>query len=160
MALGLTASSYDAAMVHSLSLSYALTGADCIDVAANGAIVHAARVEMAAASELSMQNDAPLLTVSVYDGSDPHFRKASFDATRRPTDAIDATGVRFEGYYRNGRCVPVCSLGLVIARDERRDVKYMRELFDSGSVDAVEIHTQVHGVILLRRFGCKSLKLS
>lgn len=140
-------------MVRNLSLAYALAGADCVDVAADGAVVHAARAGLAAAAAMRGDVNPPLLMVSVSDGPDPHFRKASFDPAHCPSDcarpcervcpadAINAAGVRFDRCYGCGRCVPACPLGLVIAHDERRDVAYMRSLLDAGGIDAVEIHT-------------------
>lgn len=90
------ASHHHAFHVHNLALIYALAGADCIDVAADPAVVAAARkgieVAIALSSGLCLGADpaaradfiassstSPWLMVSVNDGEDPHFRKAWFD---------------------------------------------------------------------------------
>ena len=97
--------------VRSLALAYSLAGADCIDVAADTAVITAAREGIRVAKELSKQPElsithknhnpqipsiistsnnraiskainSPWLMVSINDGEDPHFRKAEFDRTQ------------------------------------------------------------------------------
>ncbi|MBD1850131.1 LdpA C-terminal domain-containing domain [Leptolyngbya sp. FACHB-711] len=80
--------------VRTLALAYALAGADCIDVAADPAVIHAA--QSALESAMSLQKSAqqrgflieglPWLMVSLNDGEDPHFRKAEFDPACCPPD--------------------------------------------------------------------------
>lgn len=90
--------------VRSLALVYSLAGADCIDVAANPAVIAAATEGIKVAQ--SIQNNvnqvsslpptsyllpstlrtSPWLMVSINDGEDPHFRKAEFDLTQCPQD--------------------------------------------------------------------------
>ena len=97
--------------VRNLALAYSLAGADCIDVAADAAVIAAAREGIRVAQELSKQaelsitrkdydcqtlslslktesknHSTPWLMVSINDGEDPHFRKAKFDQTQCPTN--------------------------------------------------------------------------
>lgn len=93
--------------MRNLALVFALAGADCIDVAADPAVVSAARDGVEAArhwlashsslthgSAGTMQPSSPWLMVSLNDGEDPHFRKAAFDPQgcladcHRPCEAI------------------------------------------------------------------------
>lgn len=75
-----------------LALVYTLAGADCIDVAADPAVISAAQagIEMATQMiEVAQQRGfaakgRPWLMVSFNDGEDPHFRKAEFDASTCP----------------------------------------------------------------------------
>ena len=79
--------------VRSLTLAYALAGADCIDVAADPAVIVAAQEGLQAAASLGhaarkrgfAYQGRPLLMVSLNDGEDPHFRKAQFDSTQCPS---------------------------------------------------------------------------
>lgn len=113
--------------VRSLALAYSLAGADCIDVAADSAVIAAAREGIKAAQKLANQNellftrknhdcptspssnslkkkqtDSPWLMVSINDGEDPHFRKAEFDKTQCPTDCSQP-------------CVQICPAGAIRA---------------------------------------------
>ncbi len=80
--------------IRNLTLAYALAGADCIDVAADPAVIAAAREGIEAALRLteffprweSATDRSPLLMVSLNDGEDPHFRKAQFDPSACPAD--------------------------------------------------------------------------
>ena len=101
--------------VRSLALAYSLAGADCIDVAADAAVITAAREGIRVAEKLSKQaeltiarenhnrrvfstrsaiknrvtdkqNNSPWLMISINDGEDPHFRKAEFARTQCPVD--------------------------------------------------------------------------
>ena len=100
--------------IRSLVIAYGLEGADCIDVAAEPAVVAAAQEGLAACERLTIakkshqnsqnypqqnqqnyphhnqqQDDRwrkPWLMVSVNDGEDPHFRTARFDPKRCPAD--------------------------------------------------------------------------
>ena len=94
--------------VRSLALAYSLAGADCIDVAADAAVIAAAqegirvarKIQLTAGAIASKNYDChqlsphnqhltprlPWLMVSVNDGEDPHFRKAEFDVTQCPSD--------------------------------------------------------------------------
>lgn len=162
--------------VRNLSLIYALAGADCIDVSADAAVVAAAREGVAAAKVLAQSSQdvtafalgsappAPWLMISLNDGEDPHFRKATFDPQRcpadcprpcadlcpaaaiLPADSITGSIEEFQGViaercYGCGRCLPVCPLGLIETQAYQRSVGAIAPLLTT--VDAVEIHTQV-----------------
>ena len=112
--------------IRSLALAYSLAGADCIDVAADLAVITAAQEGINAARKQlqceSVSDSLPWLMVSINDGSDPHFRKAKFDVTQCPTDCpqpcanvcpADAINLNLEGVidslcYGCGRCEPIC----------------------------------------------------
>ncbi len=80
--------------VRSLTLAYTLAGADCIDVAADPAVIAATQEALQVATRLESEAQArgwgrrsrPWLMVSLNDGEDPHFRKAEFDPNLCPTD--------------------------------------------------------------------------
>lgn len=80
--------------IRNLALAYALAGADCIDVAADPAVILAAKTALDVASQFvrtSRQQSLhhlglPWLMVSFNDGEDPHFRKAEFDPANCPVD--------------------------------------------------------------------------
>ncbi len=80
--------------VRNLTLAYTLAGADCIDVAADPAVIAAAKEAIEVASELGEVaqvrgfgfRSRPWLMVSLNDGEDPHFRKAEFNPELCPTD--------------------------------------------------------------------------
>jgi Fe-S-cluster-containing hydrogenase component 2 len=76
--------------IEHLTRVYALAGADCIDLAADPAVIAVARQTLDTLSEwgdrLGIVVDRPWLMVSVNDGEDPHFRKAVFDPQQCPSD--------------------------------------------------------------------------
>jgi Fe-S-cluster-containing hydrogenase component 2 len=80
--------------VRSLVLAYTLAGADCIDVAADPAVITAAKQALTVATELAGvarskgfgYQSLPWLMVSLNDGEDPHFRKAEFNPAYCPAD--------------------------------------------------------------------------
>lgn len=80
--------------VRNLTLAYTLAGADCIDVAADPAVIAAAQDALEVAGELGEEARArgfgfghrPLLMVSLNDGEDPHFRKAEFNPELCPSN--------------------------------------------------------------------------
>ncbi len=87
--------------VRSLALAYALAGADCIDVAADPAVIATVRDALRIAVNLRKtaqlkgysaanlpSESSPWLMVSLNDGEDPHFRKAEFDPQRCPADCF------------------------------------------------------------------------
>ncbi len=80
--------------VRNLTLAYTLAGADCIDVAADPAVIAAAKTALGMATSLVESGQAqsmgycyqPWLMVSLNDGEDPHFRKAEFNPNACPPD--------------------------------------------------------------------------
>jgi Fe-S-cluster-containing hydrogenase component 2 len=152
--------------VRNLVLAYALAGADCIDVAADPAVVLTAKLALEKAQRLAIRglspNPAtspnPLLMVSLNAGEDPHFRKAIFDADACPTDcwrpceqvcpadaiAFSATqsGVITDRCYGCGRCLPICPANHIVTQAHH---PCLDEVIASvlPQVNALEIHTQV-----------------
>jgi Fe-S-cluster-containing hydrogenase component 2 len=150
------ASSHDVARIRNLSMLYATLGVDCVDAAADTAVMAAVREGFAAATALSEdRRDAglqtPWLMVSVNDNEDPHFRKATFPTSACPSacarpcefvcpaDAIDATGVLADICYGCGRCIPVCPESIISAVSYVHSADYVCQLLCAA--DAVEIHT-------------------
>ncbi len=160
------ASFQDLPAIRNLTLAYTLAGVDCIDVAAEPAVVAAAQAGLAAAQmlwPLAQQRGypherSPWLMVSVNDGIDPHFRKAVFDPQycpadcRRPcikicpADAIAFTpthqGVITDRCYGCGRCLPICPIQHITAQKHIVTPATIWPLLESGVVQAIEIHTQ------------------
>ncbi|QSF49441.1 circadian clock protein LdpA [Thermosynechococcus sp. TA-1] len=150
------ASFQDVAQIYNLTLAYALAGADCIDVAADPAVIYAANDALTVAASLGATR--PLLMVSINDGADPHFRKATFDPSRcppacdRPCERIcPAAAIRFDeqvqGVVRDrcygcGRCLPLCPLGLISTYEQPAVFEQITPLIAQGTIQALEIHTQ------------------
>ncbi|MGF1514054.1 MAG: circadian clock protein LdpA [Elainellaceae cyanobacterium] len=148
--------------VRSLALAYGLAGSDCVDVAADPAVVAAVRSAQAAIASLApeahqrgFRPQVPWLMISLNDGDDPHFRKAVFDPALCPPDCprpceavcpaeaiVPESGVLSERCYGCGRCLPVCPPGQISAQSYRVSPEAVAPLVMSG-IDAVEIHTQV-----------------
>ncbi|CAN0117539.1 unnamed protein product, partial [Scytosiphon promiscuus] len=85
------ASFEDLPAVRDLALVYTLAGADCIDVAAEEAVIEAARdgvhAALGVAEAIGQPMRAPWLMMSVNDDEeDPHFRKAVFDPDLCPPE--------------------------------------------------------------------------
>ena len=74
--------------IRNLALVYSLAGADCIDMAADQAVIHSVMDGIKVARKFHSQaidggytpQIEPLLMVSINDGEDPHFRKAIFNS--------------------------------------------------------------------------------
>ena len=155
--------------IRNLALAYAIAGADCIDVAADPAVVEAVKESFSVISWLrqteeftrsfpiSLPTDQPLLMVSFSDGEDPHFRKATFNPDRCPSDcsrpceaicpaaaiAFDSSpGVIEARCYGCGRCLPVCPIGQIETVTCATSVSAIAPTL-LQQVDAIEIHTQV-----------------
>ncbi|MFN9871873.1 MAG: LdpA C-terminal domain-containing domain [Cyanobacteriota bacterium] len=155
------ASNQDLASIEDLAGLYALAGVHCIDVAADPAVVAAARRGLRWAAERSPHRPpdaAPWLMVSLSDGADPHFRKAWFDPHRCPEDcprpcqrvcpaqAIAPAGdggVLSERCYGCGRCLPACPLGLIEERPHLLPPEAVAPLLAALAPDAVELHTRL-----------------
>lgn len=144
--------------VRSLALVYSLAGADCIDVAADPAVIAAAREGIEAAQvPKAKPRELPWLMVSINDGEDPHFRKAKFDETQCPKDCpqpcvavcpADAINLNLGGVLDNlcygcGRCLPICPQNLITTRSYVSSLDRILPWVESMAVDAIEIHTQV-----------------
>ena len=151
------ASNQDVAAVEDLAGIYALAGVHCLDLAADRAVVAAARRGVAWA--VAHGADPPWVMVSLSDGQDPHFRKAWFDSSRCPPhcprpcervcpaqaigeQATGQAGVLEERCYGCGRCAPTCPLGLIEERDHLLAPEALSPLLRHLAVDAVELHTQ------------------
>ena len=156
--------------VRSLTLAYTLAGADCIDVAADPAVIVAAQEGLKAAAHLGAAarqrgfayRGTPLLMVSLNDGEDPHFRKAEFDSTKCPSECSkpcericpaqaisfhsikdNFSGVLSDKCYGCGRCLPVCPYDRIESVSYATSIGAVAPLILKSGVDAVEIHTTV-----------------
>ncbi|MEH1920339.1 circadian clock protein LdpA [Nostoc sp.] len=157
--------------VRSLTLAYTLAGADCIDVAADPAVIAAAQAGLQVAKSLAKdaqkrgfdyKGNSPFLMVSLNDGEDPHFRKAEFNPTECPTNCLrpcericpaqaivfnstkeDFSGVVSEKCYGCGRCIPICPYDIIYTSSYMSTPGAIAPLVMSTGVDAVEIHTKV-----------------
>ncbi|XP_028060880.1 uncharacterized protein LOC114264463 isoform X1 [Camellia sinensis] len=161
------ASFEDVVDVRNLSLVYTLAGVDCIDCAADAAVVSAVNEGIEAAREI-VPLRRPWVMISVNDDEDLHFRKAEFDPNDCPLDcsrpceivcpanAISLVGtpsalkggVITERCYGCGRCFPVCPYDKIRAITYVRDASATAELLRREDVDAVEIHTNGRQTLL------------
>ena len=162
------ASFQDISIVRNLALAFTLAGVDCIDVAADPAVVAVVNEGIDKALTLTAKAKAigygarfrPWTMVSLNVGEDPHFRKASFDPSLCPHDcprpcesvcpvkAIAFSPPHFSGViearcYGCGRCLPVCPPALISTQSHVASPEVIRPLIVSGMVNAIEIHTQV-----------------
>jgi Fe-S-cluster-containing hydrogenase component 2 len=144
--------------IRNLAIAYTLAGADCIDVAADLAVIAATKDGIRVARSLANPEfpvtDIPWLMVSLNDGTDPHFRKAEFDPAQCPVDCLrpcepicpaDAIsqGIIASRCYGCGRCLPICPLGLITTRDRlATPSSILPYLTAADGIDAIEIHTQ------------------
>jgi Fe-S-cluster-containing hydrogenase component 2 len=125
------ASYQDMPAVRRLVMLYALAGVDCVDVAADGAVIAAARRGFADAARLAaMLGDRPTshrgrlrqfpqgwpwLMVSLNDSEDPHFRKAHFESAHCPSDCdrpcvsvCPTAAIQFQGPGLGGVATDLC----------------------------------------------------
>jgi Fe-S-cluster-containing hydrogenase component 2 len=161
------ASYQDLPAVRNLALVYALAGADCVDVAADPAVVAAAQEGIQVARSLAetaksrgFSPSQPWLMVSLNDGEDPHFRKAEFDPSRCPSNCdrpclnicpaqaialqpLYPSGVIDARCYGCGRCIPVCPYDLIFSRSSVATPTLALTRLENMPIAAVEIHTQV-----------------
>ncbi|MEO1131956.1 MAG: LdpA C-terminal domain-containing domain [Cyanobacteria bacterium J06639_1] len=145
--------------IRTLAFIYTIAGVDCIDVAADPAVVRAARAGIALALERDARASAPWVMASFNDGSDPHFRKVSLLSTSCPSDclqpcvaacppgAIAVTGHRAEVSsdlcYGCGRCLPLCPPQLLAASDRTIAAGDVMPSLVAAGIQAIELHTQV-----------------
>lgn len=153
--------------VRNLTLAYTLAGADCIDVAADPAVIAAAQEALKVAGELAAEAEErgfdfqglPWLMVSLNDGEDPHFRKAEFNPIECPTDCwrpceqvCPAEAIAFNQHFSGvidrlcygcGRCIPICPSQLIFGRSYVLTPQAIAPLVLQSGVDALEIHTQL-----------------
>ena len=164
------ASNQDLAAIEDLAGLYSLAGVHCLDLAADPAVVAAARRGMAWAEARGAAT--PWVMVSLSDGADPHFRKAWFDPARCPSgcprpcervcpalaipalappsgsgappaSAAAGSGVLEERCYGCGRCLPACPLGLIEERDQLLPAAAVAPLLAALRPDAIELHTRI-----------------
>jgi Fe-S-cluster-containing hydrogenase component 2 len=157
--------------VRSLTLAYTLAGADCIDVAADPAVIAVVQEALQVAKSLAKDaqergfaftGELPLLMVSLNDGEDPHFRKAEFNSTECPTDCSrpcekicpaqaivfnpikeEFSGVESQKCYGCGRCIPICPYEKIYTKSYMSTPGAIAPLVMTAGINAVEIHTQV-----------------
>ena len=157
------ASFQDLPALRSLVIAYGLAGIDCIDLAADGAVIEAVQEGIAVAQNLVTEaqkrgfspSSSPWLMVSLNDGEDPHFRKAYFDPIYCPTtcprpcesicpaQAINNNGIIPQRCYGCGRCLPICPLDLITAQSHQVVPTEIASLLRLYPIDALELHTQV-----------------
>ena len=162
------ASSHHLPAIRNLTIAYAVAGADCIDVAADPAIISTAREALAVAGNLAKEAQSrgfatrtpPWLMVSLNDGEDPHFRKAEFSAAQCPIECLKPcesicpanaivfdppngfSGVVNDLCYGCGRCLPICPIQHISTRPYVYTPEAISPLILQAGVDAIEIHTQ------------------
>jgi Fe-S-cluster-containing hydrogenase component 2 len=159
--------------IRTLSLVYTLAGADCIDVAADPAVIHAAREGIKAAQ--AIQPHPIWMMVSLNDGEDPHFRKATFDPQHCPSDcprpcvsicpaqaiafSEKTSGVLDERCYGCGRCLPICPIEQITTRSQAASLETVIPMIQAGWVNALELHTQVGHEAAFRQLWTQILPL-
>lgn len=157
------ASFQDLPALRSLAIAYGLAGIDCIDLAADGAVLAAVQEGVSVVKNLALEaqkrgflfSRSPWLMVSLNDGDDPHFRKAYFDPDRCPVtcprpcenicpaQAINETGIIRQRCYGCGRCLPLCPFGLITTHAHQVPATEIAPLLTAYPIDALELHTQV-----------------
>lgn len=164
--------------IRNLVLAYTLAGADCIDVAADPAVIATAKAALEVAADFTEEarehgyagSSSPWLMVSFNDNEDPHFRKAEFDAASCPiecprpcvsicpaqaivfqTDKQGVSGVLSDRCYGCGRCLPICPIQHIATRSYVSTPEAIAPLVLEAGVDAIEIHTQIGRIEDFRR---------
>jgi len=150
------ASLHHTPMIRTLALIYTLAGVDCIDVAADPAMVRAAQGGIAQAQLLDPRCSVPWIMVSFNAGEDPHFRKAQLTATCPPQCPQPCVGIcppqAISGSlpveisptlcYGCGRCQPVCPSHLLDMIAHPVSAARVFPQLQTLGIQAVEIHTR------------------
>ncbi len=152
------ASSQHIPTIRSCAIAYTIAGADCIDLAADPAIIIAVK-DAIASIQVQYPHVNPWLMVSLNDGEDPHFRKAEFDPNHCPSDCnrpcekvcptnaiqfeLEFSGVMNELCYGCGRCLPICPIQNIQARSYIYRPEFIVPMVLNLGIDAIEIHTQI-----------------
>ncbi|WP_416242445.1 circadian clock protein LdpA [Anabaena cylindrica] len=172
--------------VRSLTLAYTLAGADCIDVAADPAVIAAAQAGLQAAKDLARdaqgrgfgwEGNLPLLMVSLNDGEDPHFRKAEFNSSNCPIDCSrpcekicpaqaivfnnpqdSYSGIVAQKCYGCGRCIPACPYEMIDTASYVSTPGAIAPLIMSTGIDAIEIHTKIGRLAEFQRLWAAMVK--
>ncbi|HEY9656112.1 MAG TPA: LdpA C-terminal domain-containing domain, partial [Crinalium sp.] len=137
--------------IRSLVLAYTLAGADCIDVAADPAVILTAKTALKLAADLVATNGdehfsmrgLPWLMVSLNDGEDPHFRKADFDAATCPPDC-------------KRPCESICPAQAIVFHTTSAGASSLDESpAQSNAVEgSVAVLEPIAGVVSDRCYGC------
>ncbi len=152
--------------IRNLTLVYTLAGADCIDLAADKAVIIAAQEGLKIAQNLQEEANKrgyhyhfqPYLMISINDGEDPHFRKAEFNIDQCPSDChrpcekiCPALAIAFNEVHQGvidqlcygcGRCLPVCPSNLIFTRSYVSKPEMIVNWLSELNISAIEIHTQ------------------
>jgi Fe-S-cluster-containing hydrogenase component 2 len=152
--------------IRNLALVYTLAGADCLDVAADKAVIHSALEGIKIAQNYRQEainfgynpHEKPFLMVSINDGEDPHFRKAYFNPNLCPTNCdrpcekiCPAEAIKFNHPYQGiieelcygcGRCLPICPINIIETESRIISIKEVLEWLDILPINTIEIHTQ------------------
>ena len=153
------ASLHHLASVRNLAFVFTAAGVDCIDMAADPAVVRAVRRGMSMALEQVPEATPPWLMASFNDGEDPHFRKAIASSSQCPSTcpqpcidccpptaiAATITGIAIQSdlCFGCGRCEPLCPPQIIQSQHYRVSVEsQMPKLVDAG-IEAIEIHTRI-----------------
>ncbi len=135
--------------VRNLVLAYTLAGADCIDVAADPAVISTAKAALNVAVDIALKTDRgslgrglPWLMVSLNDGEDPHFRKAKFDATACPSDCVRP-------------CETICPAQAIVFHSPLKHSTVSETLLECNvSEHSIAAASLTSGVISDRCYGC------
>ncbi len=148
------ASNEDLASIEDLCAIYSAAGVDYIDIAADPSVADAARSGI----NWSMERfgNIPKLMVSISDGKDIHFRKATFNPSICPEDcprpcekicptfAINHDGINKDKCYGCGRCINSCPLNLISEYEYRLSQNSLKDILQTIKPDAIEIHTAIN----------------
>ncbi len=146
------ASNHELPFITDLCAVFSAAGVHCIDLAADPAVVHAAREGLDwVHCRLGIK---PWVMVSISDGEDIHFRKAWFNPKSCPKDCpkpcqpvcpaqaiTQSRGIITTRCYGCGRCLPICPLGLIKESSQYLPIEKVGSLISELIPDAVEVHT-------------------